>query len=126
MTLRTALQIALLALAFALATTTLGWWTVPVLGGVWGVVAAPWERPGRVAALAAGLAWAVLLVWGMLTAPSLLLAGKVGGVMGVPGAVLIAATVALPVVLAGTAAYFIAMVKGLMFLEAPCHNQTLS
>lgn len=98
------LRIILLALAFALATAVLGWWAVPVLGAVWGWV--DW-RSGRVAltaAAAAGVGWAMLLLWTAAQGPVAELAGKVGAVMSLPGWALILLTLVFAVILAGSAA----------------------
>ena len=66
---RRVLRIAMLAAAFALATRALGWWAVPIVGGVWsllsrGAMRAPWE-----AALAAMTGWGAILLWTAATGP---------------------------------------------------------
>ncbi|MFQ5702965.1 MAG: hypothetical protein ACE5HT_02990 [Gemmatimonadales bacterium] len=101
---RLIVQTGLLALAFALATFAFGWLAVPVVGLVWGLVARAWERPALVAALAAGLGWAVLLVWDATQGPVGELARRTAGVMGLPSAGLVVLTVAYPMLIAWGAA----------------------
>ena len=93
----------LLVAAFGLATALLGWWTVPVLGALWGL-AATGGRLWLGAALAAAAAWAVLLTLTALAGPVGELAVKLGGVMGVPGVFLVLLTLLFPALLAGSAA----------------------
>jgi hypothetical protein len=101
---RVTLRIALLAVAFALATAAFGWWTVPLLGGVWGAVASPGTRPALTAGAAACLGWGLLLAWAAAQGPALVLAQRVGGVMGLPGWLFAVLTVAFAALLGGTAA----------------------
>lgn len=105
------LRILLLAGAFAAATYALGWWTVPVLGGVWGVLERPWTRAARTAFLAAGLAWLALLADIALLGPLGVLARRVGGIFHLSGPVLLAITVLYAMLLAGTAAALIAALR---------------
>ena len=107
---RAALRVALLALAFAVGTVGLGWWTVPVLGVAWGVVARAHGRAALTAALAAGTAWLLLLGWAAVQGPVGSLATKVGGVMGLPGTVLLAITPAYAMIVVGSGAYVAAAV----------------
>jgi len=65
---RMLLRVALLTAAFALATAAFGWWTVPVLGVVWGALVGRNGRPVRTSAVAAGVAWTMFLAWGALQA----------------------------------------------------------
>jgi hypothetical protein len=100
---RMMLQIVFLGPAFALATALLGWWGVPVLGCLWGVYEKPIHRPSLAASLAAGLGWLLLLAWTAFSGPVLLLSERAAGVMGVPGATLIALTLLYPMTLAWSA-----------------------
>ncbi|MFQ6045685.1 MAG: hypothetical protein ACE5PT_04900 [Gemmatimonadales bacterium] len=111
MRLRLVLRVGLLVLAFALGTAGLGWWTVPLLGLAWGGISAVREKPGRVAASAAGIAWAALFAWAMLTTPAWELAAKVGGAMGLPGPLLLLVALGLPMAIAGTGAYVVARAR---------------
>lgn len=99
------LSFAVLTAAFALATR-LGWWAVPVVAALWGVLKPAVDAPAATAALAAGLAWALWLLGSWQTDPDAMgiLATRLGGVMSVPPAVLILLTIALGAVLAWSAA----------------------
>jgi len=101
---RAVLRGALLAMAFALATAVLGWWTVPALGALWGILAPRGSRPGTTAALAAMTGWLALLVSAALRGPAWELAAKVGGVMALPGWAFVVLTLVYPALLAGLAA----------------------
>lgn len=102
---RYALRLGLLAFAFALATAAFGWWTVPLLGVAWPMIAGPAaSRAAATAALAAALGWLLLLVWAAAQGPVGPVASKVGGAMGMPGIMLVLVTLAFPALLAGTGA----------------------
>ncbi len=107
-------RLVLLAAAFALATATLGWWTVPLLGGVWGAIALRGTRPVATAAAAAGVGWLVLLLWAATQGPVWLLARKVGPILMVPGWLFVGLTLMFPVLLAGSAAALVTGVRGLV------------
>ena len=99
-------RIGLLTIAVALGTAFLGWWAVPAIGLAWGLIEwrAPTAKPVITAALAAGLAWDALLIWSGIVGPIARLASRLGGVMGMPGWVLLLTTLIYPVVLASAAA----------------------
>ncbi len=94
------LQVLMLGLAFSFSTLLLGWWAVPMLAGFWGFYEKAEYRPALTASVAAGLGWALLLVWTATQGPMLALASRVSGVMGVPSVSLIALTVMFPMALA--------------------------
>ncbi len=98
---RMILRVLFLAGAFALLTAFVDWWAVPILGMVWGLLATRETRPIVTAAASAALGWAVLLVWTGLHGPVGAVATKVGGVMGIPGWLLVVVTLLFPAVLAG-------------------------
>jgi hypothetical protein len=98
-----AARIALLAIAIAIGTWVLGWWAVPLLGAVWGVLQR--GRPRFVTAFAAAaIAWASLLAFDALQGAMGRLAGVLGGVFMLPGAALLVVTVLYAALLAGCAA----------------------
>jgi len=101
---RAILRGAMLALAFALATAVLGWWTVPAIGALWGIIAPRETRVGTTAALAAASGWLALLIVAVLHGPVWELAAKVGGVMALPGWAFVGLTLVYPALLAGLAA----------------------
>jgi hypothetical protein len=94
------MQVGLLGIGFALATGLFGWWSVPLLGCLWGMFEEARSKPAVVAALAAGLGWLLLLIWDAVVGPLLLLSARASGVMGVPSATLIALTLLYPMALA--------------------------
>ena len=104
MTPRLALRVPLLALAFALATFGFGWWAVPLLAALWGILTRA-EASGAAVAAALGalVAWAAFLLWGAVRGPVYELASVVTGVMGVPSAALIILTLLFPAALAWSA-----------------------
>jgi hypothetical protein len=97
-------RMGLLTIAFVVGTIGFGWWSVPVIGLAWGLVAWSSSRPAGAAGVAALLAWALLLAWTATTGPLLVLINKLGAVAQVPGAVFVVFTLLLPFALAGTAA----------------------
>lgn len=105
------IRVLILLVAFGLVTLFVGWWTVPVLGGLWGVVSGRDTWPAFTAALAGGLSWAVLLAWMAVRGPVVDLAHQVGGVMSLPTWALFVITVAFPMVLAGSAAGLTGAIK---------------
>jgi hypothetical protein len=103
MIVRSLARLILLAAAFALATAAIGWWTVPVVAALWGVMGGTLRRVSLTSALAAALGWGILLAWGAMRGPVAELAGKLGGVMQLPPFVLVAATIVFPALLAWSA-----------------------
>jgi hypothetical protein len=104
MTRLTLLQIVLLSVAIALATTVVGWWAVPLMAVIWALVSKADERPALVASLAAGLGWVLLLIWTAGEGPIKVLASRAAGVMGVSVFTLVFLTVLFPMALAWSAA----------------------
>ena len=102
-TTRASLRIVLLATAFALGTWILGWWAVPLLGAVWGVM-----RRGRSrfasAFAGAALAWLALLAFDAARGPMGRMTSVMGGIFSVPAAALLLITVLYAALLAGCAA----------------------
>ena len=89
------IAIVLLAAAFALGTIGFGWWSVPVIALVYAVVTSPGVAPVRAATLGALLAWAVLLIWSLVTGRFMVLLGKLGAIAQVPGVVFLILTLML-------------------------------
>ena len=104
MTPRLALRVPLLALAFALGTFWFGWWAVPLLAALWGILTRG-EASGAAVAAALGalVAWATLLLWSAIRGPVSELAAALTGVMGVPAAALVVLTLLFPAALAWSA-----------------------
>ena len=100
---RTFVKVLLLAELFAVVTYAFGWWTVPVVAAVWAIASRDSNRP-LVAAACAALGWASLLLLDSVKGPVGTMATKLGGVMGVPGIVLLILTLLFPALLAWCAA----------------------
>ena len=100
---RLALVLALAA-GIAMLTMLVAWWMVPVAGAAWTL----WRRGQPAAALEAGIAaavaWGALLLVVAVRGPVAQVATQVGGVVGVPGAVLVLLTLLFPFALAWSAA----------------------
>ena len=101
---RMALRVLLLTIAFTIATRVVGWWGVPLTAALWGVLS---TGDGAPAAIAAGLAWAALLVHDAARGPLGMLASDIGGLFHTPPAVLIVLTLLYPMLLAWSAAVVI-------------------
>jgi len=106
--------VVIVAVAAALGTVLLDWWTVPVVGAVWGLLAHRRGRPERAAFLGATLGWAALLVWNMVVGDGWLVATRLGGVFGLGGVGFVALTLGFGGVLAGSAAAVVASGKRLL------------
>ena len=100
---RTTLVRLTLPTVIALTTAALGWWSVPIVGGIWGFLRLS-ERPVAVAAASGALAWGVLLLIMALTGPITEVADRVAGMFGLPGIALVLITLFLAAALAGSAA----------------------
>ena len=98
------IRISLLAAALAVGTIAFGWWAVPVIGLVWGVVAYEQRGAALTAGLAAMAAWGGLLLRDTMHGPVGALAATLGQLFGVHVAAIYALTLALPGLLAVTAA----------------------
>lgn len=94
---------ALLALVAALATVFVGWWTVPLVAGIW-TLAVPRRGSALSAALAAAAAWSALLAIAARSGPIGGVADLMGQVLSVPPPAVITLTVAYGALLAGSAA----------------------
>ncbi len=93
-----------LVLAFAAATMVLGWWGVPAVGALWGLIRNPpviyrW----RAAAAAAAIAWAGLLAVALVKDLGVVV-GQLDGLLRLPALAIAVLTVVFPAFLAGSAA----------------------
>jgi hypothetical protein len=110
---RSVLRIALLTVAFGLGTYAFGWWTVPVIAAAWGLMTPGAPRSAGRAAVAALLAWALLLVIPQLAgAPIVSLGDELAGIMRLPAWALWIAECAFPAVLAWSAAALAGAIRG--------------
>ena len=93
-----------LTAAMAVATVAFGWWAVPVVAAVWGVLARAQRGSALLAGLSAMLAWAALLGFDAARGPVGSLATTLGALLKITSAGALAVTLALPGLLALTAA----------------------
>lgn len=101
----TLLRMALLGVAIALGTVLVGWWIVPLLGALYGVVARGTPWPGLVAGLAGGIGWGgYLAIVGFGGAPISKFAGDLAHAMSLPTWGPHVATLLFPAALSGLAA----------------------
>ena len=89
---------------FALVTATGGWLAVPVTAAVWSTIASAERRRELRLALAASASWALLLAWTSADAGTARLLTLLGGIFGVPGWAFVLLTLAVPALLAWSAA----------------------
>lgn len=99
-----AARVLVLGVLVVLGTAIAGWWSVALIGALWGLVAAPATRPALAAAAGAGLAWGMLLGWAALRGPVGRVAELTASVVGASAWVMLAATIAFPMMLAMAAA----------------------
>lgn len=100
---RISIQVGLLGLAFSCATALFGWWAVPCLAAFWGLYDRPRNRPALIASAAAGLGWALILIWAATQGPLLQLSSRASEVLSAPGPTLMLLTLMLPMVLGWSA-----------------------
>ena len=101
----------LLAEAFAVATFALGWWTVPVIAGIYSLVSTNPKRAGT-AGVCALAGWATLLLLDFAKGPVGAMATRLGGVMSLPPFVLLVLTLVFPALLAWSAAKAMPSLRG--------------
>ena len=95
-------------------TWVLGWWGVAVAAAIVGFVFSEYGGGGWRVALAAALAWAVLLAADGAMGPFGTLGTTLAGVMKVPAAVLVLLTLIFPALLAWSAATLVADARRLV------------
>ena len=104
-------RVVLLAEAFAVATFGLGWWTVPIIAALYALASTNPKR-ARTAGLCALGGWATLLLLDAAKGPVGTMATRLGGVMGLPGVVLLLLTLIFPALLAWSAAALMPSLRG--------------
>lgn len=100
MSTRALVRLAMLGSAYAIGTFWLGWWSVPVIAILWGLIASGTPRAVLHSTLAAAIAWSALLIWTTLSGPLPTIANQLAGATGLHPAVLIIVTVVFPAILA--------------------------
>lgn len=89
---------------FALVTATGGWLAVPVTAAVWSTLASAERHRALRLAMAASASWALLLVWTTSGGGSTRLLSLLGGIFRIPGWSFVVLTLAVPALLAWSAA----------------------
>ena len=99
-------MIIVLGVAAAMASLTwlLGWWAVALVAAIVAIGFRARNVAAWRSALAAAIAWGALLAIDALAGPLATVSSTLGGVMRVPGAVLVLITLAFPALLAWSAA----------------------
>jgi hypothetical protein len=100
--------IVFVTLAMAALTWVIGWWGVLLAALIVGFVFREQGGGGWRIALAAALAWTLLLAVDAVAGPLGAVSHTLGGVMQAPGAVLVLLTLAFPAALAWSAATVVA------------------
>jgi hypothetical protein len=91
-----------LALANAVATTLLGWWSVPIVSAFWAIVA-PRRGAVLIAVLAGAGSWAGILGWSARSGPIRKVDPLLTQIMGLPERSLLVLTLAFGALLSGSA-----------------------
>lgn len=96
-----AIRLAVLGVAFALATIALGWWALVPVGILWGLVAASHvRRASLVAGLAAGAGWLGLLAVAAPVEETATLLTTASRLLSLPAPLIVTVTVGLGALLA--------------------------
>lgn len=104
----------MVAVAVVAGTSWFGWIAVPVLA----FAAGAWRGASALVAVGAALGWGALLLLGAARGPLWTLAGRVGGVLGVPAVALVLATVAFAWLLGWSAAVLGGAARGALWSQA--------
>jgi hypothetical protein len=109
---RATLRFALLLVALALGTRFVGWWTVPVIGAAYGLLAGTDRWPGLSAAIAGALVWiGELVVASVAGAPIGAFGRDLAISMQLPSWAMFIVTAAFPALLSGSAAVLTAALR---------------
>jgi len=103
-----------LILTIAIATALVGWWSVPIVAGIW-TLAAPRRAAVIYASFAGASAWGSMLLLIARGGPVGELNALLSQIMNVPGWGLIALTIAYGALLAGSAALIAQSIRPVRF-----------
>jgi hypothetical protein len=106
------IRLLLVSAAIAAATIAFGWWGVPVVGAVYGLLGREQRSSALIAGIAGALAWGALLVWVSTQGPVGTLAAVLGGVLSIKPVGVYALTLCFPGLLALTAAIVTRAIAG--------------
>lgn len=113
------LRTLILTVLIALGTVLLGWWAVPAVAAVHGLVARGARRPGLTAAAAGAMAWGgYLAITALGGGPVTAFGARLAASMQLPASGPFLATLAFPALLAGLASYLGARLGG-RYLSPP-------
>lgn len=98
------IRLLLVTAAMAAATIGFGWWGVPVVGAIYGVLARHERSSALLSGIAGMLAWCALLLWISTRGPVGTLAATLGGVLSIRPVGVYALTLCFPGLLALTSA----------------------
>jgi hypothetical protein len=98
------MRLLLVTAAMAAATIAFGWWGIPVVGAIYGVLAREQRSSALLSGIAGLLSWGVLLLWVSTQGPVGTLAGTLGGVLSIKPVGVYALTLCFPGLLALTSA----------------------
>jgi hypothetical protein len=115
MTLRTIVKFLLLSEGFVVATYAVGWWAIPFVALICGMVMNPEGRPIYYSTICAAAGWLSLLLLDAARGPLGEVAARFGGVMGFPPAALIVTTLIFPALLAWSASSVGAVIRAKFF-----------
>ena len=98
------LRLLIVAVVIALGTVLVGWWTVPIVGALYGLLTPGSKRPGLTAAGAGVVAWGGYLAIAAVTgSPIGAFGNQLAQAMQLPGWAPLTATMLFPAILAGSA-----------------------
>ena len=115
MMLRAVVKFLLLSEAFAVATYASGWWAIPLVALVCGLVMNREGRPIYYSTICAAAGWLSLLLLDAARGPLGEVASRFGGVLGFPPAALILTTLIFPALLAWSASALGAVIRAKFF-----------
>lgn len=98
------IRIVLLMLAFTAGTWVFGWWAIPAIAAVWGLIARGANGSALTAALAAVLAWGAVLGYDALGGRLGVLLARIAPLFTLPALVLVVVTLVLAALLAWSSA----------------------
>ena len=100
------IRLVLLTVAFIVGTWVFGWWAIPAIALLWGLIARGASGSALTAAVAAVLAWAALLGLDAVDGRFGVLLARIAPVFTLPGIALVGVTLLLAALLAWSAAAF--------------------
>jgi hypothetical protein len=116
---RAVVKFVLIAEAFSVLTYALGWWAVPLIALLCGLVISFDGRPVFYATAGAAAGWLMLLLLDAARGPLGEVGTRFGGVMGFPPAALFVTTLLFPALLAWSASSIGAAVRKKVVRERP-------